>query len=113
MQTVAAEMYRYSRPAKSAGAQLQRYGEQALRDDIHSLLSGCMNKINQCERIWIRASASNQGVFLDCYGAVIAKVLSSSRWPFYPNALSGLNLEAMAGLPQEKEPGIFWAAKVA
>ncbi|KAI0305912.1 hypothetical protein B0F90DRAFT_1694448, partial [Multifurca ochricompacta] len=60
-------------PAKSAGAQLRRYGEQALRDDIRNLLSDWADEINQCERIWIRASTSNRRIFLDYDGAVIAK----------------------------------------
>ncbi|KAI9440530.1 hypothetical protein H4582DRAFT_1937536 [Lactarius indigo] len=60
-------------PAKSAGAQLRRYGEQALRDDIRNLLSDWVDEINQCERIWIRASVSNRRIFLDYDNAVIAK----------------------------------------
>ncbi|KAH9004696.1 hypothetical protein EDB86DRAFT_2884990 [Lactarius hatsudake] len=60
-------------PAKSAGAQLRRYGEQALRDDIRNLLSEWVDEINQCERIWIRASVSNRKIFLDYDDAVIAK----------------------------------------
>ncbi|KAI0044760.1 hypothetical protein FA95DRAFT_1561878 [Auriscalpium vulgare] len=60
-------------PAKSAGAQLRRYGEQALRDDIRNLLTEWAEEINQCERIWIRASVSNRRIFLDYDEAVIAK----------------------------------------
>ncbi|KAH9034673.1 hypothetical protein EDB84DRAFT_1486530 [Lactarius hengduanensis] len=60
-------------PAKSAGAQLRRYGEQALREDIRNLLSDWVDEINQCERIWIRASVSNRKIFLDYDDAVIAK----------------------------------------
>ncbi|KAH9993728.1 hypothetical protein BJV74DRAFT_832958 [Russula compacta] len=60
-------------PAKSAGAQLRRYGEQALRDDIRNLLSDWADEIHQCERIWIRASASNRRIFLDYDDAVISK----------------------------------------
>ncbi|KAI0272460.1 hypothetical protein BC834DRAFT_999646 [Gloeopeniophorella convolvens] len=60
-------------PAKSAGAQLRRYGEQALRDDIRDLLSDWAEEIDQCERIWIRASVSNRRIFVDYDGAVIAK----------------------------------------
>ncbi|KAI0060959.1 hypothetical protein BV25DRAFT_816164 [Artomyces pyxidatus] len=59
--------------AKSAGAQLRRYGEQALRDDIRNLLQEWSEEIDQCERIWIRASVSNRRIFLDYDGAVIAK----------------------------------------
>ncbi|KAH9072134.1 hypothetical protein EDB83DRAFT_2541495 [Lactarius deliciosus] len=76
-------------PAKSAGAQLRRYGEQALRDVCTSFVSGVsispsfrisadllsdwVDEINQCERIWIRASVSNRKIFLDYDDAVIAK----------------------------------------
>ncbi|KAA1468791.1 hypothetical protein DENSPDRAFT_541465 [Dentipellis sp. KUC8613] len=59
--------------AKSAGAQLRRYGEQALRDDIRNLLTDWAEEIDQCERIWIRASGSNRRIFLDYEGAIIPK----------------------------------------
>ncbi|KAF8884967.1 hypothetical protein BD779DRAFT_1534724 [Infundibulicybe gibba] len=59
--------------AKSAGAQLRRYGEQALRDDIRNLLQEWQEEIDMCERIWIRASTSNRRIFLDYEEAVIAK----------------------------------------
>ncbi|KAI0031277.1 hypothetical protein K488DRAFT_52396 [Vararia minispora EC-137] len=59
--------------AVSAGAMLRRYGEQALRDDIRNLLSDWADEIQQCERIWIRASASNRKIFLDYEGAVLKK----------------------------------------
>lgn len=59
--------------AKSAGAQLRRYGEQALREDIRNLLLEWTEDINDCERIWIRASGSNRKIFMDYEGAVILK----------------------------------------
>ncbi|KAJ7918760.1 hypothetical protein B0H13DRAFT_1991605 [Mycena leptocephala] len=47
--------------AKSAGAQLRRYGEQ-------------LCEINQCcERIWIRATGTNRKIFIDYEGCVIEK----------------------------------------
>ncbi|KAF7309635.1 bVLRF1 domain-containing protein [Mycena indigotica] len=60
-------------PAKSAGALLRRYGEQALRDDIRNLIQDWAEDINACERIWIRASASNRKIFVDYDGCVIQK----------------------------------------
>ncbi|KAH6916144.1 cytoplasmic protein [Coprinopsis sp. MPI-PUGE-AT-0042] len=60
-------------PAKSAGAQLRRYGEQALRDDIRGLLADWAEDLHGCERIWIRASTSNRRVFFDYDDAVIQK----------------------------------------
>ncbi|EAU90151.1 cytoplasmic protein [Coprinopsis cinerea okayama7 len=60
-------------PAKSAGAQLRRYGEQALREDIRNLLSDWAEDIDECERIWIRANTSNRRIFLDYDEAVIRK----------------------------------------
>ena len=68
--------------AKSAGAQLRRYGEQALRDvsptriflnntasnvfkDIRGLLEEWADELAGCERIWIRASISNRRIFFD------------------------------------------------
>jgi hypothetical protein len=76
-------------PAKSAGALLRRYGEQALRDvcpefnyplinscliqDIRGLLETWDEEIAQCERIWIRASISNRRIFYDYGSAPWAK----------------------------------------
>lgn len=52
-------------PAKSAGAQLRRYGEQALRDDIRGLLTEWRDEIDKSELIWIRANVSNRRIFYD------------------------------------------------
>ncbi|KDR67970.1 hypothetical protein GALMADRAFT_129807 [Galerina marginata CBS 339.88] len=59
--------------AKSAGALLRRYGEQALRDDIRNLLQEWAEDIASCERIWIRASTSNRKIFYDFEGAPFNK----------------------------------------
>ncbi|KAJ7257931.1 hypothetical protein B0H12DRAFT_1049329 [Mycena haematopus] len=59
--------------AKSAGAQLRRYGEQALRDDIRNLIHEWADEINACERIWIRASGTNRKIFIDYDDCVIEK----------------------------------------
>ncbi|EKM50433.1 uncharacterized protein PHACADRAFT_263724 [Phanerochaete carnosa HHB-10118-sp] len=59
--------------AVSAGAMLRRYGEQALRDDIRSLLTDWADELYDCERIFIRASVSNRRIFLDYEGAVLEK----------------------------------------
>ncbi|KAF9477764.1 hypothetical protein BDN70DRAFT_91870 [Pholiota conissans] len=59
--------------AKSAGAQLRRYGEQALRDDIRELLEDWREELNSCERIWMRANISNRRIFYDYEGAPWAK----------------------------------------
>ncbi|KAJ7173785.1 hypothetical protein C8R46DRAFT_893275 [Mycena filopes] len=59
--------------AKSAGAQLRRYGEQALRDDIRNLITDWAEELNDCERIWIRASGTNRKIFVDYEGCVIEK----------------------------------------
>lgn len=45
--------------------------------DIRNLLTDWADEIHQCERIWIRASASNKRIFLDYDDAVIAKGKSS------------------------------------
>ncbi|KAF5373324.1 hypothetical protein D9615_007449 [Tricholomella constricta] len=60
-------------PAKSAGAQLRRYGEQSLREDIRNLLLEWGDDIHDCERIWIRASSSNRKIFLGYDDAIISK----------------------------------------
>ncbi|KAF5355319.1 hypothetical protein D9758_006035 [Tetrapyrgos nigripes] len=59
--------------AKSAGALLRRYGEQALRDDIRNLIEDWADEINECELIFIRASGSNRKIFLDYDGSIISK----------------------------------------
>ncbi|KAG6910244.1 hypothetical protein DXG01_012379 [Tephrocybe rancida] len=59
--------------AKSAGAQLRRYGEQSLRDDIRNLLVEWSEEIGTCERIWIRASGSNRKIFMGYDDAIISK----------------------------------------
>ncbi|KAG5647891.1 hypothetical protein DXG03_007815 [Asterophora parasitica] len=60
-------------PAKSAGAQLRRYGEQSLREDIQGLLLEWAEDIRDCERIFIRASVSNRKIFMGYDDAVISK----------------------------------------
>ena len=68
--------------AVSAGAMLRRYGEQALRDDIRNLLQEWSEDIEQCERVWIRASVSNRRIFLDYEGAILTKGMQSSNSHF-------------------------------
>ncbi|EKM81942.1 hypothetical protein AGABI1DRAFT_118975 [Agaricus bisporus var. burnettii JB137-S8] len=58
-------------PAKSAGATLRRYGEQALQEDIRNLLLEWAEDIDSCERIWIRASVSNRRIFFDFDGPIV------------------------------------------
>jgi hypothetical protein len=41
--------------------------------DIRNLLLEWDEDINDCERIWIRASGSNRKIFMDYEGAVIPK----------------------------------------
>ncbi|KAF8075073.1 hypothetical protein FPV67DRAFT_1475904 [Lyophyllum atratum] len=59
--------------AKSAGAQLRRYGEQSLREDIRNLLVEWADDIRDCDRIWIRASGSNRKIFMGYDYAIISK----------------------------------------
>ncbi|KAJ3865890.1 hypothetical protein EV359DRAFT_62791 [Lentinula novae-zelandiae] len=69
--------------AKSAGAQLRRYGEQALRDDIRALLSDWEEEIHDCEIIFIRASGANRKIFMDYEGSPISKTDERLRtFPF-------------------------------
>lgn len=68
--------------AKSAGALLRRYGEQALRDDIRNLINDWQDEINDSERIWIRASGSNRKIFMDYDGSIISK--SDTRLRTFP-----------------------------
>ncbi|KIP08812.1 hypothetical protein PHLGIDRAFT_103819 [Phlebiopsis gigantea 11061_1 CR5-6] len=59
--------------AVSAGAMLRRYGEQALRDDIRNLLNDWAEELEDCERIFIRASVSNRRIFFDYEDPIIEK----------------------------------------
>ncbi|KAI0084477.1 hypothetical protein BDY19DRAFT_533305 [Irpex rosettiformis] len=59
--------------AVSAGAMLRRYGEQALRDDIRNLINDWIEELDDCERIFIRASVSNRKIFLGYEGAPLHK----------------------------------------
>ena len=59
--------------AKSAGATLRRYGEQALRDDIRGLMDEWREEIGASERIWIRANVSNKRIFYDYESATFPK----------------------------------------
>ncbi|ELU43624.1 cytoplasmic protein [Rhizoctonia solani AG-1 IA] len=52
-------------PAKSAGAQLRRYGEQALREDIQGILAEWSEDVRKSELIFFRASVSNRKMFWD------------------------------------------------
>ncbi|CAE6441154.1 unnamed protein product [Rhizoctonia solani] len=60
-------------PAKSAGAQLRRYGEQALREDIQGLLTEWSEDVCNSERIFFRASVSNRKMFWDWENSPIKK----------------------------------------
>ncbi|KAG8694286.1 hypothetical protein FRC09_009947 [Ceratobasidium sp. 395] len=60
-------------PAKSAGAQLRRYGEQALREDVQELLTDWAEEVQASERIFFRASVSNRKMFWDWENSPIQK----------------------------------------
>jgi hypothetical protein len=59
--------------AKSAGAQLRRYGEQALRADVQGLLAAWADALAGCERVWVRASWASRRVFMSEDGGVFEK----------------------------------------
>ncbi|KAF4610969.1 hypothetical protein D9613_006734 [Agrocybe pediades] len=69
-------------PAKSAGALLRRYGEQALRDDIRGLLEEWKEDLADCERVWLRANTSNRRIFYDYEGAPFSK--NDERFRTFP-----------------------------
>lgn len=60
-------------PAKSAGALLRRYGEQALKDDIRGLLAEWREDIDASERIFIRANTANMRIFFDSEDSPVQK----------------------------------------
>lgn len=67
--------------AKSAGAQLRRYGEQALREDIQGLLLEWVEELDACERIFIRASVTNRRIFLESEDSIIQKGVLFTVFP--------------------------------
>ena len=75
---------------------LRRYGEQALRDDIRNLLQEWSEDIEQCERVWIRASVSNRRIFLDYEGAILTKGIQSST------LISAILMETIERLADER-----------
>lgn len=68
--------------AKSAGATLRRYGEQALKEDIQNLLLEWAEDVELSERIWLRASSSSRKTFWDYENAPIVK--GDTRLRGYP-----------------------------
>lgn len=63
------------RHAKSAGANLRRYGEQQLRDEIHTLLNrrGWRELIARSEHVWVRAPMrAAPGVLWHWPGSVVS-----------------------------------------
>lgn len=69
--------------AKSAGATLRRYGEQALQDEIRALLTAWEDDLHYCERIFIRASTQGKRSFWGYDGAVLEKTDDRIRsFPF-------------------------------
>ena len=67
--------------AKSAGAQLRRYGEESLKEDIKSLLDlpGWRTLIERSERVWVRAGARAAKGVLWAWDGRIASPLDSAR----------------------------------
>ena len=47
--------------------------------DIRNLIAEWVDEINECERIWIRASGSNRRIFMDYEAAVISKSEAVNR----------------------------------
>ncbi|OQR95794.1 hypothetical protein THRCLA_07566 [Thraustotheca clavata] len=54
--------------AKSAGAQLRRYNEMALQQDISELLTQWKTELDGCTRIFIGAAKTSRGLFFDKTG---------------------------------------------
>ena len=51
--------------ARSAGAMLRRYGEQALREDIRALLKSWQWHLNRCSLILMSVPRTMRGIFFD------------------------------------------------
>jgi hypothetical protein len=59
--------------AKSAGAQIRRYNEAMLRDEIRALLESWKEDVKKSELIFVRASKTSQKIFYDYEDAVLEK----------------------------------------
>ncbi|EGG02208.1 uncharacterized protein MELLADRAFT_117612 [Melampsora larici-populina 98AG31] len=59
--------------AKSAGANLRRYNEQALTDEIRDLLASWSQSIANCELLFIRASKQNSKIFFNYDQSVLER----------------------------------------
>ena len=69
--------------ANSAGAMLRRYGEQALQEDIRSLMRDWEEHIEASERVFLRASTHGKKSFWGYEGAVLEKTDERIRvFPF-------------------------------
>ncbi|KAJ1956873.1 hypothetical protein EC988_001119, partial [Linderina pennispora] len=51
------------RPAKSAGAQIRRYNERMLMEDIHALMSQWSLLLGACSRVFVRVARGNRKGF--------------------------------------------------
>ncbi|CAI2349143.1 unnamed protein product [Caenorhabditis sp. 36 PRJEB53466] len=62
--------------AKSAGAQLRRYNEQKMKEEIQSILASWKPRLQKCPLLFIRCAAYHRNVFFDADGS-----MESSRDP--------------------------------
>lgn len=65
--------------AKSAGAQIRRYNEVALTEDVQGLLESWKEEIQGSELIFLRASKTNYKTFFGYEGAPIDKSEAPAR----------------------------------
>jgi len=49
--------------AKSAGAEIRRYNEAALQEDVRALMNTWRQRLKTCELIWMRTSKANSKIF--------------------------------------------------
>ncbi|XP_033127480.1 ankyrin repeat and zinc finger domain-containing protein 1-like [Anneissia japonica] len=59
--------------SKSVGANLRRYNEAALIDDIHQVLKSWEEHINACTHVFLRAPSHNRTIFIGGKNAVFDK----------------------------------------
>ena len=59
--------------AKSAGAQIRRYNEAMLRDEIRQLLTSWKDQVDASELVFVRAGKSSHRIFYDYDDAVLQR----------------------------------------
>ncbi|KAM0786695.1 hypothetical protein ACM66B_002139 [Microbotryomycetes sp. NB124-2] len=77
--------------AKSAGAQIRRYNEAMLADEVHEILDEWRDLIDESELVFLRCSKSNYRTFFDYDGATLKRDDPRIRGFSFPTRRPTLN----------------------